>query len=169
MMKITRLEIVGAIFVTLVALIGFGFASNTGETVIEGNIGDAFDLTVPSTLTLTAPPPGQPASDELGLKVTSNNLWGIRVKSDSLDGKMREYDDNNNYVKSLMYPMHVKYGSTDITLSDADQDLITDETTFGTEMLYNVEINQMTDVMDSSISSGHAYRIVVSFTGGIQI
>ncbi|MCX6674341.1 MAG: hypothetical protein NTY37_11260 [Methanothrix sp.] len=169
-MKTTRLKVVGAIFIAMMALIGFGAASNTGDTVLEGNIGDVFELTVPTAVTWTATP-GQTMSEEIDLNLTSNNFpWSVKVRSDGPDGKMREFD-GVNYVanpKSLKNPMHIAYGSIDVTLINEDQDLISDEVTIGTDMLYRVELSQLIDATDTGLFSGHVYQIVVAFTGGIQ-
>lgn len=166
-----RLEIVEVVLIAFVALVGSGFAQSTGNTIIEGNIGeDIFELSLPSTLSWTAMP-GQTASEEIDLNVASNGYpWNVKVKSDSPDGKMREFD-GANYLqnpRSLSYPLHVVYGSNDVTLSGEYCDLITGEMATGTEMPYRIILSQQTDISDVSLSSEHKYHIVVTFTGGIQ-
>lgn len=172
-MKTTKLEIVGVILMILAYLTGFVVAQNTGDTEIEGNIQEnAIELTVPPALTLNGNP-GQTMSEDIDAKVTSNNFpWGIGVKSDSSDGKMREFDGTNyvtNPSRSLAIPMHVVHGSNDVTLSDQDHDLMSNEVAVGTDMPYNVKLIQETETTDASLPSGHVYRIVVTLTGRIQI
>jgi hypothetical protein len=167
------LEIAGVALIALVALIGFGVASNTGDTVLEGNIGDnVFELTVPPTLTWTLNPV-QTMSEEIDLGITSNSFpWSVKVKSDSTDGKMREFDGTDyvtNLPRTLKNPMTVLYKTTDVTFSDQDQDLMSDEMAVGTDMPYKVKLSQPTDWTDVPLSSGHTYKIVLTFTGGIQI
>lgn len=167
----TCFKFVGAILLASAALIGSSFASNTGDTVIEGNIvQDEFILTAPSSLDLPAVYPGHTSSVELELKITSNSApWSVKVKSDSQYGTMREFEGNDysNPEASLINPMHVVYGAVNKTLSNEEQDLITGETGIGNEMPYYIEIIQNTDESDSILPSGHKYKIVLTFVGGI--
>lgn len=172
MRETIRLEIFVVILASLMASIGCGAASNRGDTVIEGNIAqDVFELTAPSILQMTAAP-GQPVTYELQFKInTTNSPWSIIVRSDDPDGKMRESDADGYVIpgESLTNPMHIVYGSTDETLSDGDQYLITNEASVGPELLYDVKLTQQTDVMDPILPTGHAYKILLTFTGGIHI
>lgn len=170
MRKTAKLDIIAVLFVYVIVLAGFCSASSAGDTVIEGNIvGDIFQLTVPQSLVWTAES-GQTSSEEMDLEVTSNNYpWSVRVKSDSPDGKAREFD-GINYVANpitLKSPLHVSYGLNDLSLNDSYQNIISgNEAVSG--IAYKIRFAQQTSASDLGFSSGHVYRILVTFTGGIR-
>lgn len=170
MRKTAKLDIIKVLLADIIVLIGFGAASSTGDTVIEGNVvGDLFQLTVPQGLVLTAAP-GQTSSEDMNLKVTSNNYpWTVWVKCDSPDGRMREFDGVNYVTNPIMLksPLHVSYGLNDLSLNSSKQNLISGEAAVS-EMAYKIKFTQQTDTTDLGFSSGHIYRILVTFTGGIR-
>lgn len=169
--KITKPRIAIAILTIIALMISFCAAvlTSTTSTEIVGNIGDRIDVMPPSKTENWDLHSG-PNSIEGTIIVTSNNYWGVNVKSDQEDGKMKEY--SGGYVtggKSLTYPMHVKMTDEDVQLTDQDQPLIVSGMDAASNSQYAITFSQEVDLnSDTRVTPPSRYHIVVTFTGFIQ-
>ncbi|MCX6674342.1 MAG: hypothetical protein NTY37_11265 [Methanothrix sp.] len=166
-----KLRIGIAILTIMSLLIGLCAATltSTASTEIVGDIGDQIDVTPPSNTGSWNLISGVNTVDGT-LVVSSNNLWGVNVKSDQSDGKMKEY--SAGYVtggKSLTNPMHVKMTNKDVPLTNQDQNLIDSGTSPVSIPPYAITFSQEVDpTYDTRINPPRRYHIVVTFTGFIQ-
>jgi hypothetical protein len=169
---IMKLRIGIAILAIMALLIGLCAAAltSTASTEIVGDIGDSITVTQPSnTLSWNL----VSGANTVGgtLTVTSNNYWGVNVKSDQNDGKMKEYS-GSSYVtggKGLSNSMHVETGNKDVTLTGQDQALIDSGTGAVDNNPYAITFSQLVDLnSDKRVDPPSRYHIVVTFTGFIQ-
>ena len=160
-----------AILAYMALLIGFCAAAltSTVSTEIVGNVGDNIDVSPPSN-TLSWNLVSGPNNVDGTLTVTSNNYWGVNVKSDQTDGKMKAY--SGGYLpggKSLTYPMHVNIPSVDVQLTGQDQPLIASGTDPAQSGSRTITFSQEVDLnSDTRVAPPSRYHIVVTFTGFIQ-
>lgn len=177
-----KIQIAVIIVVAMAALAGCGAASSTGDTTIEGNIGDMFDLSVDVAHGyLSLPNPPGSISLPANLIVTSNGPWLVTVKSDRPDGKMTEWNSSSGaYITQnphrIWQPMHViYYPMRDVTLADQDRELIPQNDNYGTNIHYPIIFSQATtgyqwgsNDADQRVNPPDVYRIIVIFTGSMS-
>lgn len=187
--------VVIAILATLALQTDFCAAQlvSTSSTVLTGNFGDQIDISPPSDMGSWNLKSGTNTFDGT-LDVTATYNWGVEVRSDINDGKMKEYSGTTgDYVtegRSLIQPLHVictsvqgwydsvhgptfGYGTIhDVQLTGNDQSLIDPVVSPGASTHCGITFSQDVDVSgghDSRITTpGNRYHIVVIFTGGIH-
>lgn len=168
------------ISIIIIILICYTSAAITSTSSVEivGNVADSISLTLPSNIANWNFHSGSNNVDST-LAVNSNNYWGVNVKSDQSDGKLKEY--RGAYIsggRSLKNPMHIecKYiGSSqinppyDVTLTDQDQSLIpSNQGITQGDTSCGIEFSQLIDSADSRVTAPNRYHISITIAGYIS-
>jgi hypothetical protein len=171
-----------AILAFIALLIGVCAAtSSTASMEVKGNIGSQITVVAPSNMENWNFAGGD--NSQAGtLTLTSNDRWGLNVKSDQSDGRMKEF--NGGYVqggKSLQFPMWVEcngiggvrgHGFHNVQLTADDQALIDAgswdavQTNTPCDIKFFQTVNY--PASDTRVTPPGRYHIVVTFTGFIQ-
>lgn len=172
-----KLQIAVDIIVAMVILTGFSAASSTGDTSVEGNIGDEFQLSVDVTHGYLSLAYNTQVELPANLIVSSNGPWQVTVKSDDdTNGKMSEWSSTAGYIYNGYYhiqlqnPMQVIRdvgGQYPTTLTKNDQVLITQQNNYGNDLQYPIKFIQPmgSSGNDQRLAPPHMYHILVTFTG----
>lgn len=167
-----KFQIINAVLIAIVILVGFSAASSSGDTTIEGNINDELSLTVDPThlqMNLIA---GNTVYMDGKLIVTANGPWQVTVKSDQGDGLMKQWNGETGqyvggYSRRLSNPFSVSSPPHGISkvLNDQDQILIPTNSNFGDNMEEAIQFIQRADsANDIRLDPPNAYHILVTFT-----
>ena len=155
-------------------------ATDTGNTTVTGNPAAAIDITITGSISDWAFTIGSNSNTTgVDLNVKSNDAWQVEVK-DALDnskpsgteGKMAEYNTTNTTYeggKVLQTAMSVNTtsGGTAQSLSGTNAQIVSGATnTTDSGSNYDINLTQSINYGDARLTTtGHVYRIVITFTG----
>jgi len=182
--KTKVLVLVGILIIAFAAVVAPVMAADTGTATLTGNPPKTLSLTVNGGITdwNLDPTVVQPITDatSVNLTVSSNSPgWVVSVKdaqdgSKPTPGRMVDYNAGSYGTLALGSNLTVGgasgtgYDGTEKTLSVSDQAIVTgasDATAAGTFSNTVLTFKQYVVISDSVLISGHAYRIIVTFTG----
>jgi len=151
-------------------------SADTGTTTVTSNPEAAIDITITGSISNWAFAIGSNSNTSgVDLNVKSNDAWKVEVKdSDATNtsGKMAEYNTTNTTYeggKVLQTAMSVNttVGGTAVSLNTTDQQIVSGATnTTDSGSNYDINLTQSINYGDARLTTtGHVYRIVITFTG----
>ena len=173
----SRIACVGAL-ACLVSLGGTGLAqaNQTSTTTVSFTLAEVIEvLSWPSAaLSITGAPDEAVISGPLSFRVRANAPWALFIRSDSEDGRMREYDAGaGQYVSSgRVLSRRLEWGFAPSgpwsPVAGADVPLVEGIPPTGAQgTVIEFYLRQTTTFDDVSLPAGREYRIVLTYTAGL--
>lgn len=162
----------------LLALWGTGLAqaNQTSTTTVSFTLAEVIEvLSWPSgAVSLAGAPDEAVISGPLSFRVRANAPWAIYIRSDSEDGRMREYDTGTGqYVAAgRALSRRLEWGFAPSgpwsPVSGADFPLVEGMPPTGAPgTIVEFYLRQTTTFEDVSLPAGREYRIVLTYTAGL--
>lgn len=162
----------------LLALWGTGLAqaNQTSTTTVSFTLAEVIEvLSWPSgAVSLAGAPDEAVISAPLSFRVRANAPWGIYIRTDWADGRMREYDPNaGDYVpsgRSLSRGIEWAFAPSGpwVSVTGADFPLVEGMPPTGAQgTVVEFYLRQTTTFEDVSLPAGREYRIVLTYTAGL--
>lgn len=161
-----------------------GNEANNIKTLLYSLVGDVDNTVITGNpqalMVVTAPDDTEFANLDQGantisgtMNVKCNTSWQVSVSDDNgtTAGHMTEWDGSNYLSKRVLSPMDIRNAAQSRTVTLAGPGIIaigdTDGQSGDAGQNFTISFDQVVQYVDWSLTGGHVYRIVVTFTGAV--